>query len=91
MILNNLVPGVNLNLASNVLRNFCPVHVSASVLHEPDDEFDRATFLADGLKGESSSLCNERVGLCFQQELNDLLMRLIVGNQDNIEAVECRC
>lgn len=65
--------------------------MSARMLHEPDDELYRAASFADGLEGKSSGLGNERIGTSLLEQLDDLLVRLIVGYQDNVVAVKSTC
>lgn len=87
-VLHKLVPDGDVDLATNALWDFVPVHVPAGLLHSPHDLAQSGHASSHISEGDGSSLRDQCIGTGGLEQLDKGGVRLVVGDEDGGEAVE---
>jgi hypothetical protein len=85
------MPDRDVNLPSDALWHFAPVHVPARLLHGPDDLAQRRCPSGHVRERNRASLGDECVSSSANKKLDERGLRLVVWNQNWSEAVEGTC
>lgn len=89
LVLDQLVPGDDVELATETFRDDIPVKVLAAFLRDPDNALDGLALREQLVNGNGASLGDQGIKFGGTKNAGCFVWVLVVRDQDRREVIEC--